>query len=182
MNTSNNGNRRFQHNPYKGYIVNERIRGDEFRLLDSKGEQVGIVPRAEAFAYAKEHEIDLVLIASKAVPMVVKAIDFHKFLYQEEKKEKESKKGQKKGGTKDIQVRLFIGDGDLKRQEKKAQEFLDDGYQVRIKIPLHGRQLGRVDMAFELIKTIIGTLENVVVSSEPKKQGRVIQAVVVRKK
>lgn len=163
------------------YITNERIQGDTFRLIDDKGEQVGVVTRAEALEHARTHEVDLILIAPHAKPQVVKAIDFHKFLYQEEKKNKESKKGQKKGGTKDIQLSLFIGDQDLGRLRNKAHEFLSDGFQVRIKLPLRGRELGKTEMARELMKGFIGSLEEATVAVEPKMQGKVIMAVVVRK-
>lgn len=167
----------------KRYITNERIRGDEFRLITSKGEQIGVVSREEAFAYAKEHEVDLVLIASHAEPLVVKAIDLHKHIYQEEKKNKDSKKGQKKSGTKDVQISLFIGDGDLDRFRKKTIEFLEDGYQVRIRLLLKGRELGKKPMAFEKVNGFIASLgEEAIVAVPPKMQGRVCTAVVVRKK
>lgn len=169
-------------NTYRRHITNDRIRGDEFRLVDQKGEQVGVVSRQEAFDYAKEKGVDLILIAAQAKPIVVKAIDYHKFLYQEEKKNKESKKGMKKGGTKDVKLSLFIGKGDLERFEKKAQEFLQDGYQVRVKLPLKGRELGKKPMAFDLVKEFIASLGEVTVASEPRMQGRVCTAVIVRKK
>jgi len=163
------------------YVTNERIQGDTFRLIDEKGEQLGMFTRAEALDYARENEVDLILIAPHAKPQVIKAIDFHKFLYQEEKKNKESKKGQKKGGTKDIQLSLFIGDQDLERLKKKTHEFLADGFQVRVKLPLRGRQLGKTDMAHQLIRSFIATIEDATVAVEPKMQGKVIMAVVVRK-
>ncbi len=166
----------------KRYIKNQRIRGDEFRVLDEKGEQVGIMSRKEAFDYAKEKEVDLILVATQATPLVVKAIDFHKFLYQEEKKNKDSKKGQKKSGTKDVQLSLFMGEGDVKRFEKKAQEFLADGYQVRVRLPLKGRELGKKPMAFDKVKNFIASLGEVTIAVEPKMQGRVVVAVIVRKK
>ena len=173
---------RRQFTPKKRYITNERIRGDEFRLIDDKGEQVGVVSRDEAFAYAKAREIDLILIASQAKPLVVKAIDLHKHIYQEEKKNKDSKKGQKKSGTKDVQLSLFIGEGDLERFRKKSIEFLEDGYQVRIRLLLKGRELGKKPMAFDKVHAFIGSLGEVTVAVPPKMQGRVCTAVVVRKK
>lgn len=166
----------------KRYITNERIRGDQFRLIDAKGEQVGLVSREEAFAYAKEREVDLILIAAHAEPLVVKAINLHKFLYQEEKKNKDGKKGQKKGGTKDVQMKLFIAKGDLDRMQKKALEFLEEGFQVRIRVVMRGRELGKQHMAFDLVKSFMVSLGDVTVAAEPKMQGKACTAVVVRKK
>lgn len=165
----------------KRYITNERIQGETFRLINEKNEQVGVLTRAEALEYAQTNEVDLILVAPHANPQVIKAIDFHKFLYQEEKKTKESKKGQKKGGTKDVQLSLFIGDEDLRRLHKKTEEFLADGFQVRVKLPLRGRELGKTSMAHDLVRSFITSLSEAVVAVEPKMQGRVIMAVVVRK-
>ena len=164
------------------HVINERIQGEQFRLIDAHGEQISIVNRLQALAYRQEHNVDLVLVAPHAQPPVVKAIDYHKFLYQEEKKNKESRKGQKKGGTKDIQLSLFIGEGDLERQVKKAQEFLAEGYQVRTKLRLKGREMGKQDMAHQRIRGFISNLGEVSLAVEPKLQGRIIMAVVVRKK
>lgn len=167
----------------KRYITNERIRGDQFRLIDAMGEQVGLVTRDEALAYAKEREVDLILIAAHADPLVVKAIDLHKFLYQEEKKNKDGKKGQKKGGTKDVQLSLFIGKGDWDRLLHKAQEFLNEGFQVRIRLRIKtGREFGKIDMIIARVKEFIAALGEVTVAAEPKMQGKVCTAVVVRKK
>ncbi len=166
----------------KRYIINERIRGDQFRLIDALGEQLGLVSREEAFAYAREHEVDLVLIAAHADPIVVKAINFHKFLYQEEKRNKDSKKGQRKGGTKDVQLSLFIGKGDEDRIKRKSIEFLEDGFQVRIRLRMRGRELGKADMALAHVKEFISALGDVTIASEPRMQDKTCTAVVVRKK
>jgi translation initiation factor IF-3 len=164
------------------HITNERILGDEFRVIDDKGEQIGILSRVEALQIAKDRGVELVLIAPKAQPPVVKVIDYHKFLYQEEKKLKESRKGQKKGGAKDIQLSLFAGEGDMERFRKKTLEFLADGFQVRVKMPLFGRQMEKRGMAIETIKAFIASLGEVTVAVEPKMQGRVVFGIVVRKK
>jgi len=168
--------------PIKRYITNERIRGEQFRLIDAQGEQLGLVSRTEAFAYAREHEVDLILIGAHAEPQVVKAINFHKFLYQEEKRNKDSKKGQKKGGTKDVQLSLFIGKGDQDRLQKKSLEFLAEGFQVRIRLRMRGRELGKTDMALIHVKEFIASLGEVTIAAEPKIQDKTCTAVVVRKK
>ncbi len=146
------------------------------------GGMVGILDRSAALQHARDNEIDLVLITPNANPPVVKAIDFNKFIYQEEKKERESKKGQKKVGTKDVQLSLFIDGHDLERLRSRAEEFLHDGHQLRVRLPLKGRQMMRKDRAMELIKSFIASLENVKVVNEPQFQGRVLMAIVVTQK
>lgn len=164
------------------FVVNERIAGEEFRVIDDMGGMVGIMNRQQALSHARENEVDLVLITPNAKPPVVKAIDFNKFIYQEEKKEQESKKGMKKVGTKDVQLSLFIGEHDLDRLRGRAEEFLHDGHQLRVRLPLKGRQMMRKDKAMELIKNFILSLENVKVVNEPQFQGRVLMAIVVTQK
>lgn len=136
----------------------------------------------EALAIAREREQDLILIAAQAEPPVAKIIDFKKFLYQEGKKLKEAKKGVKKSVVKDIKLSLFVAAADLERFENKAKEFLEDGNQIRINLTLKGREMGKKQMAIELAKKFIGSLGDVNISKEPRVEGRVIRAVVSRKK
>lgn len=176
---------RYTHNrnPHrKFYQLNYRIEAPSLRVIDEKGGQLGILSRDEALRTAQEREADLVLIAPKAQPPVAKIIDFKKFLYQEEKKQKEAKKGIKKSTTKDVMLSLFIAEGDLERIIAKGKDFLEDGNQLRVNLSLRGRELGKKDMAFDLVKRYIASLGEVNISKEPRMEGRVIRAVVARKK
>lgn len=164
------------------YIINESIVGTEFRLLGEDGKQVGILNREEAFAYANEKQVDLVLVAPGTRPAVVKAIDIHKYEYQEQKKLKDSKKGAKKSQIKDLKITLFADDADFTRQQKRASEFLAEGHQVRLRLVLWGRQLGKRDMAFAHIKKFIDGIASAEVASEPKFQGKVLSAVLIKAK
>lgn len=176
---------RYTHNrnPHrKFYQLNYRIEAPSLRVIDEKGGQLGILSKDEALRTAQEREADLVLIAPKAQPPVAKIIDFKKFLYQEEKKQKEAKKGIKKSTTKDVMLSLFIAEGDLERIIAKGKEFLEDGNQLRMNLTLRGREIGKRDMAFDLVKRYITSLGEVNISKEPRMEGRVIRAVVARKK
>lgn len=164
------------------YVKNDQITAPELRVLDDKGLQIGIMSRDEAITKAYTADKDLVMITNHAVPPVVKIIDFKKFLYQEEKKKKEAKKGIKKSSTKDIQLSVFIAQGDRDRLKRKAQEFINEGFQVRVKLMLRGREMGKKPMAFDLISNFIASLEDVNISTPPKLQGRIIFAVITRKK
>ncbi len=164
------------------YIINESIVGDQFRLIGEDGKQIDILSRQQALDYAREKGTDLVLIAPGSRPPVVKAIDIHKFEYQEQKKLKDGKKGAKKSQIKDVKITLFAHEADLNRLQKKAIEFLNEGHQVRLKLVLWGRQLGKREMAFTHINSFIKGVENAEVSSEPKFQGKVLSAVLIKKK
>ncbi len=152
------------------------------RVLDAKGEQIGVLSKQEALNKAQEMEADLVLIAPKAVPPVAKIIDFKKFLYQEEKKEKDARKGVKKGVVKDVNLGLFIGQADLDRMKRRSIEFLGEGHQVRINLLLRGRENAKRDMAFALVNKFIVSLGDVNISKPPKLEGKILRAVVAKKK
>jgi len=166
----------------KFYLLNYRIEAPTLRVIDSQGKQLGVLSKQEALVQAQERNEDLVLIAQHADPPVAKIIDFKKFLYQEEKKSKEARKGIKKSIVKDLKLSLFIGPADFDRIVNKGIEFLKVGSQVRLNLTLKGREMGKKQMAFDLIKKYISKLGEVNVSKEPRIEGRVIRAVVARKK
>ena len=166
----------------KYYLINYRIGAETLRVIDENGKQAGLFPKQEALNIAQEKELDLVLIAPRAKPPVAKIIDFKKFLYQEEKKLKEAKKGIKKSTVKDIKLSLFIGSADLERFVEKTKEFLENGNQVRLNLTLKGRELGKKNMAFDLINKYIKKFGDVNISKKPRMEGRVLRAVIAKKK
>jgi len=168
--------------PRLSYTINEDIKVPEVRLIDETEKQVGIVKRDEALEKAKEKELDLILIAPKAIPPVAKLMDINKFLYREEKKLKEAKKGSRKGEVKDVQLSLFIGQADLERFIQRGKEFLDDGNQLRINILLRGREMAKKELGMRRVYDYIKALGELNISKEPRLEGRVIRAVVSRKK
>ena len=90
--------------------------------------------------------------------------------------------GIKKGVVKDINLGLFIGQADLERMEKRSKEFLSEGHQVRINLLLRGRENAKRDMAFALVNKFIVSLGEVNISKEPKLEGKILRAVVAKKK
>ena len=168
--------------PRKFYFTNFRIEAPQLRVIDSQGEQMGILSKQEALNKAQQLGVDLVLIAPKANPPVAKLIDFKKFLYQEEKKEKEARRGIKKGVVKDVNLGLFISQADLLRIENRSKEFLSEGHQVRINLLLRGRENAKKDMAFALVDKFIANLGEVNISKAPKMEGKILRAIVAKRK
>jgi len=164
------------------FLINEQIKAQKLRVIDENNKQSGILSKEEALNKAKEQEMDLVLIAPKANPPVAKIINLKKFLYQLEKKEKEGKKGAKKGIVKDIQLSLFIGPADLARLIKKGAQFLEEGHQLRLSLNLKGREITKKTMAFDLMNHYISSLNEIIITKAPKLEGRVIRAIVSKKK
>ena len=173
----------YRHRPEKKfYFINHRIEAPTLRVIDKEGKQIGILSKFDALKQAQTQELDLVLIAPKADPPVAKIINFKKFLYQEEKKQKEAKKGIKKSIVKDIKLSLFIAKADLDRLINKAKDFLDAGNQVRINLLFRGREIGKRAMGFDLINKVIKDLGEVNISKEPRLMGRIISTVISRRK
>ena len=166
----------------KFYYLNHNIQASPLRVVDEQGKQVGVLQKEEALKNAIDRQMDLVLIAPNANPPVAKIIDFKKFLYQENKRQQEAKKGIKKSIVKDIVLSLFIAQADFERFVKKAHDFLDQGYQIRINLTLKGREIAKKPMAFDLINKFISELGEVNISKPPRLEGRVVRSVVSRKK
>ena len=174
--------RRTQKYQASKYIINDRITVPKLRVVDDLSKQIGILTRDEALKMATEKEVDLILIAPNANPPVGKLIELNKFLYREEKKQREARKGAKKGQIKNLKLSLFIGPADFDRFVLKGKEFLNEGNQLRINVVLKGRELGKKDLGMQLAKRYIASLGELNISKEPRIEGRIISAVVSRKK
>lgn len=167
---------------HKFYKINYQILSPQIRLLDEKGVQIGIVSKLEALQKAKEFGVDVVEIAANAKPPVAKLIDYKKFKYQEARKEREAKKNVKNVGVKEIRLRPFIDQHDFDTWQKRAAKFIADGNQVKINVLFKGRELGRKQFGFEVLKRFISQLEGVKMVREPRMEGRVLAAMVVPNK
>lgn len=165
------------------YRINERIPGQEFRLLDDTGKQIGIVTRTQAIEMAREQELDLVEIAPLAKPPVIKLIDYSKFLYQEKKKKQEQKRSAKTSETKQVQMGPFIDNHDLDVKLKHAREFLAEGNKVRIVIKFRGREITKKELGGEVLKRSIESLSDVSrVEREIHMEGRQMVVVLTKGK
>lgn len=158
----------------KQYKVNSLINVPQVRLIGEDGKQVGIVSREEALDYALGQGSDLVLIGETANPPVAKIIDFKKFLYQEQKKEAEARKGQRGGGTKDIRVGSpFAAAGDVNTRIKRAREFLTDGFNVKVVIKFAGRQMAHPEFGYKIFNQMKAELSDIAkVEREAKFEGK----------
>lgn len=118
--------------------INQQITTKEVRVIDAKGQNIGVLSTEEALKKAKEAELDLIEVSPNAVPPVAKIMDYGKYRYLAEKKEKGVKKpiGQE---LKEVQLSLGISGHDLERKAKNASEFLEQGSKVKIAMRLSGR-------------------------------------------
>lgn len=143
------------------------------RVLDDEGNQVGVITTSEALKLAQEREVDLVEIAPDAKPPVAKLIDYKKFKYLEDKKEKEARKHAKSVALKEVRFTPFIGEHDLQTQLRKAKEFLTNGDLVKVSIVFKGRQMAHQEFGPKLLVRIMTELEGLAETDRPARmEGR----------
>ena len=163
--------------------VNERIRSEKVRLVDENGENAGIVDIAYALHRAEDVGLDLVEIAPNANPPVVKIMNYSKFLYDKEKKEREARKAQTKVEIKEIRLRPKTGDHHRGFKVKDARRWLKDGMKVRVTVRFRGREITYPELALEDLREIADELEDVAdVEQAPNMEGRSMFMMLVPKK
>ena len=131
---------------------------------------------------AVSKNLDLLLIAPNIAPPVARIVDFNKFLYDENRKERANKAKSKKSEIKELRLTPMTDEGDIKRFIKRGLEFLSEGDKVKISVKMRGRQMAHPEVAREkLAKVQAGLVEKAKLESEPKVMGNVISAVFVLK-
>ena len=133
----------------KEALINEQIRAKEVRLIDAEGNQVGIVSTKEALAAAQEANLDLVNISPNANPPVCKIVDYGKFRYEQQKREKEAKKKQSTMEVKEMRLGIFTEEHDLDTKAKLVAKFLEGGDKVKVSMRFRGREMGYVNKGEE---------------------------------
>jgi len=143
------------------------------RLIGAAGEQVGIVPIAQALKMAEEAEVDLVEIAPLAKPPVCKLMDYGKFKYREAKKAHEAKLKQKQIHVKEVKFRPGTDEGDYKIKLRNLIKFLDEGDKTKVTLRYRGREMAHQEFGVRLIERVKQDLEpHAVVEQYPKMEGR----------
>jgi translation initiation factor IF-3 len=159
--------------------INQQIRADKVRVLDANKKLIGIMTLKEALEKCQELGLDLVEIAPKANPPVVRMIELGKFKYEQEKRLKKEKKGAKGGETKEIRFSPFIAEADFQNRLGRIREFLKDGNKVRIVVKFKGRQMGSKNFGYDIIKRVIAEVGmEINVDMEPKFLGRYLASVI----
>ncbi len=154
-------------------MINERIRFPKVRVIDTNGDQLGILSPREAQRIAEEKELDLVLVSDKADPPVCRIMDYGKFKFEQEKKAREARKKQHTADVKEVKMRYNIDDHDYNVRMKSAQRFLEEGDKVKATIMFRGREIQHADLAEGLLRRMAEGLQEVAeVQQAPKREGR----------
>jgi len=151
----------------------------KLRLVDERGEMVGIVSRNEALDMAADAGLDLVEIAPNADPPVCKILDFGKYKYEEQKKKNEAKKKQKVIEVKEVKFRPSIDDHDYDVKMRSMQKFIGEGDKVKVTMRFRGRELAHQELGMDVLMRVKGDLDSVAkVEQFPRMEGRQMTMVV----
>jgi translation initiation factor IF-3 len=160
-------------NIVKKLRVNAEIKAKEVRLVGEKGEQLGIMPLYQAREVAKTQNLDLVEVAPTAAPPVCRLLDYGKYKYEQAKKEREARKGQKIALLREVRLRPKIGDHDFESKSRLAKKLIDGGDKVKVSILFRGREITHPELGLRLLQRMAESLTEVaVVEAKPQMDGR----------
>jgi translation initiation factor IF-3 len=153
--------------------VNNQIRAREVRVIDAEGEQLGVMHIRQAIDIANERELDLVEVAPNANPPVCRLMDYGKYLYEKQKRERESRKAQKQVDVKEVRLSPKIGEHDVQVALTKIRKFAKEGDKIRVRIRFRGREIHHPEVAQELLKRVASEVQDVTtVEALPNMDGR----------
>lgn len=165
------------------FLINEEIREKEVRVIGNDNSQLGIMPTREAIRKAEEQDLDLVLISPGAKPPVCRIIDFGKFIYEQNKKEKENKKNQKTVVIKEIRLSATIEEHDLSIKANRARKFLLDEDKVKVTVRFRGREAGYAFKGNKILDDFVSKIQDVcVIEKRAKLEGRNMTMVLAPKR
>ena len=164
----------------KDMLINEEIREKEVRLIGADGEALGMMSSAAALKMAYERDLDLVLIAPQATPPVCRIMDYGKYRFDREKKEKEAKKKQQVVELKEVQLSCRIETHDFETKARNAVKFLTAGNKVRVVLRFKGREMTHQELGRDVLTRFEAAVAPVgVVEKKPVLDGRLMTMIVV---
>ena len=157
----------------KDMMVNDGIRARELRLIDQNGEQLGVKSKAEALQIAERANLDVVLVAPNAKPPVARIMDYGKFRFEQQKKDREARKKQKVINIKEVRLSPTIDVNDFNTKLRNARKFLEKGDKVKASIRFKGRAITHKEIGQKVLDRLAEeTADLATVEQKPKIDGR----------
>jgi translation initiation factor IF-3 len=161
--------------PFANIRRNHRIKAEQIRVISPEGTQLGIMPTGKALQLAQQFDLDLVEVAPNVAPPVCRIMDFGKYMYEESKKHSHVKTTASK--IKEIEFSVRIEHNDFLTKLRHAEEFLEHGNKVKLRLKFRGREMARTEMGFEVINRALTELATMGhPDGTPKLTGRNIYA------
>ena len=153
--------------------INERIRVPEVRLIDENGQQQGVVSRDEALDYARQRDLDLVEVAPDARPPVCRVLDYSKYKYEQEQKQKAARKHQQNIVVREIKFRPKIAQHDYDTKKNHVERFLKHRDKVKVTIMFRGREVTHPERGEMILNRLADELGDLaVIEQRPTQDGR----------
>jgi len=153
--------------------INERIRVPEVRLIDENGQQQGVISRDEALDYARQRDLDLVEVAPDARPPVCRVLDYSKYKYEQEQKQKAARKHQRNITVREIKFRPKIAEHDYDTKKNHVERFLKHRDKVKVTIMFRGREMAHPERGEMILNRLAEDLDELaVVEQRPQQDGR----------
>lgn len=157
----------------KDMMVNDGIRARELRVIGSSGEQLGVKSKTEALKIAETANLDLVLVAPTAKPPVARIMDYGKFRFEQQKKEREARKNQKVINIKEVRLSPTIDLNDFNTKLRNARKFLEKGDKVKASIRFKGRAITHKEIGKEVLDRLATETADIAsIESAAKMDGR----------
>ena len=157
----------------KDIMVNDGIRARELRLIDQNGEQLGVKSKAEALQIAERANLDVVLVAPNAKPPVARIMDYGKYRFEQQKKDREARKKQKVISIKEVRLSPTIDVNDFNTKLRNARKFLEKGDKVKASIRFKGRAITHKEIGQKVLDRLAEeTTDLATVEQKPKMDGR----------
>lgn len=154
-------------------MVNDGIRAKELRVVNGEGEQLGVMPKAQALKLAEDASLDLVLISPNAQPPVARIMNYGKYRFDQQKREREARKNQKVVTVKEIRLSPTIDDNDFQTKLRNGRKFLEKGDKVKVSIRFKGRAITHKEIGQRVLEKYAEETSDVAsVESRPKMDGR----------
>ena len=166
-------------------LINDQIKVPEVLVIGPNGEQVGVKPIADALTLASYAALDLVLISPNAKPPVCKVMDYNKFRYEKQKKQKEALKKQRANMSELKEYRLspVIDVGDFETKLRNATKYLEKGDRIKLTIRFKGRQMAHTELGKEVLERFAERVKDYAdVEQSPKMDGKTMTCVLAPKK
>src|SRR5437763_12917178 len=158
--------------------MNERIRAREVRVIGPDGEQLGIMTPQDATRKAREQSLDLVEISATAVPPVCRIMDYGKFLYEQEKKERAAKKNQKQIVLKEVKFSVNVDEHDYVTKRNHVLRFLSEGDKVKARLRCRGREMAHQNLGREVLDRLIKEVGDKGIDEfRPRMEGNTMHAI-----
>ena len=158
--------------------MNERIRAREIRVIDADGNQLGILPPYEALRKAREVNLDLVEISPNAVPPVCRIMDYGKYLYEQEKKERAAKKHQKQIVLKEVKFSVNVDEHDYITKRNHVLRFLAEGDKVKASLRFRGREMAHQNLGRNVLERLVTDVgDKGIVEFRPRMEGNTMHVI-----